>query len=258
LVLRTAGTNCDLETEAAFELAGAAAERVHILRLREAPERLREADILALPGGFSYGDDLGAGRILGTELTRFLLDEVRALVERGGLVIGICNGFQVLVRAGLLPGGVGEAGTTPAQTATLALNRQGCFECRWIHVRVDSGRSPWLTEGAQLALPIAHAEGRFVAPEAELDRLEAAGQLVLRYTRADGSAPEAFPDNPNGSQRHVAGACDPTGRILGLMPHPERYTAFHHHPAWTRREEAERFREGEGLSIFRNAVAHLS
>jgi phosphoribosylformylglycinamidine synthase len=232
LVLRTAGTNCDLETEAAFELAGAAAERVHILRLREAPERLREADILALPGGFSYGDDLGAGRILGTELTRFLLDEVRALVERGGLVIGICNGFQVLVRAGLL--------------------------CRWIHVRVDSGRSPWLAEGAQLALPVAHAEGRFVAPEAELDRLDAAGQLVLRYTRADGSAPEAFPDNPNGSQRHVAGACDPTGRILGLMPHPERYTAFHHHPAWTRREEAERFREGEGLSIFRNAVAHLS
>jgi phosphoribosylformylglycinamidine synthase len=245
LVLRTAGTNCDEETAYAFERAGARAERLHVNRLREDPRALDRFQVLALPGGFSYGDDLGAGKVLANELRSHLAEPLARFLERGGLVIGICNGFQVLVKAGLLPGG--------AARATLAANRSGRFEARWVWLEATSDRTPFLRKGDRLHLPCAHGEGRFVAGgEAALGALEAAGQVVLRYVDRDGR-PGPYPVNPNGSEADIAGVCDPTGRIFGLMPHPERHVEFHHHPRWTR-EGRGPGDEGDGLGVFRNAV----
>jgi phosphoribosylformylglycinamidine synthase len=228
---------------------------------------------LVIPGGFSYGDDLGAGRILATQLSTHLYPAIARLLARGGLVLGICNGFQALVKAGLLPSGPSGAGlggeaagapgpavappaAPPAQRVTLAHNRSGHFEARWVHVEATTARSPWLDPGERLELPVAHGEGRLAADEATLDLLEQRGLVALRYARPEGGpAGGRFPWNPNGSARDIAGLCDPTGRILGLMPHPERNVAFHHHPAWTRGGEAAR-QAGAGLRLFERAVRH--
>jgi phosphoribosylformylglycinamidine synthase I len=250
LVLRAAGTNCDLETVHAFERAGAAVERLHINRLRERPAELERFQVLAIPGGFTYGDDLGAGRVLANELRFHLAEPLARFVEGGKLVIGICNGFQVLVKAGMLPGG---------GPATLTNNDSGKFEARWIHVEATTERTPWLKKGDRMHIPTAHGEGKFVsgAPEVRA-RMAAQGQVALKYVRSDGSAPGgAYPENPSGSEDDIAGVCDATGRILGLMPHPERHIEFHHHPRWTR-EGLGPQHEGEGLRVFRNAVEHLS
>jgi len=261
VVLRAAGSNCDLETAAALERAGAATERLHVNRLLEAEDPLGGVDLLAIPGGFTYGDDLGAGRILGLKLERRLKGDVEALVARGGLAIGICNGFQVLVRAGLLPGVDGVR-------ATLARNASGRFEARWSRLEVTTDRSPWLRRGDVLDLPVAHAEGRLVLEDpAHLDRLAGAGQVALRYVEpADGApgvagtagtTPAAYPANPNGSLGDAAGLCDPTGRILGLMPHPERNTEAWHRPGWTRGRGEGASGPGVGMRLFSAAVAHL-
>lgn len=240
LVLRAAGTNCDLETVHAFERAGAEVERLHVNRLRERPQELERFRVLAIPGGFTYGDDLGAGRVLANELRCHLAEPLARFVEGGGLVIGICNGFQVLVKAGLLPGAGGAA--------TLAQNDSGRFECRWIHLESTTDRTPFLRKGDRLHLPTAHGEGKYIGPT---------GEVALRYVRADGAAAGGeYPANPSGSAGDVAGVCDPTGRIFGLMPHPERHIEFHHHPRWTR-EGIGPDREGDGLRVFRNAVEHL-
>jgi phosphoribosylformylglycinamidine synthase len=246
LLLRTAGTNCDEETQYAFEKAGARVERVHVNRLRESAAPLEAAQILVLPGGFSYGDDLGAGKVLANELRHFLAEPLARFLARGGLVLGICNGFQTLVKAGLLPGG--------APRATLAANTSGHFESRWVHLEAVSGKTPFLRAGDRLLLPCAHGEGRFLPDRPEtLAALAAAGQVVLRYVDEHGR-PGPYPVNPNGSAGDVAGICDPSGRILGLMPHPERHVEFHHHPRWTR-EGRRPGDEGDGMRVFRNAVA---
>jgi phosphoribosylformylglycinamidine synthase len=251
LVLRAVGTNCDRETVHALAMAGAHADHLHINRLRDAPARLCDYQLLALPGGFSYGDDLGAGRVHAIELRHFLADAIRGLLDRGGLILGICNGFQVLVQSGLLPGR-----TDGDQTVTLAGNAHGRFESRWVSLEVTTERSPWLNAGDRLELPIAHGEGRFVARDPEtLEALGERGQLALRYVAPDGGPAGGFPANPNGSALDIAGICDPTGRILGLMPHPERNVLFHHHPCWTRRDPS--VQEPCGLRLFRNAVRHL-
>lgn len=259
LVLRAAGSNCDRETAAALEMAGASAERVHVNRLLEVedPSRaLQGVDLLAIPGGFTYGDDLGAGRILGGLLGRNLRDAIEGLVERGGLVIGICNGFQVLVRAGLLPGG--------GVVATLAPNRSGRFEARWTRLRVETDGSPWLTKGEVLDLPVAHAEGRLaLAPGQALPP----GQIALRYLEPSdgapgvegsaGTSPASYPANPAGSTDDIAGLVDPTGRILGLMPHPERNVSPWHRPGWTRGQGGGASGPAVGLRMFEAAVSHL-
>lgn len=261
LVLRAAGSNCDLETAYAFELAGAEAHRVHINRLLETRgDPLEGIDLLAVPGGFTYGDDLGAGRILGLRLERHLRDAVRRLVDRGGLVIGICNGFQALVRAGLLPG----AGVQ----ATLAGNASGRFEARWVRLRVETDRSPWLRKGDVWDVPTAHGEGRLVlADPGALDALETRGQVALRYVEpldgapgvegTAGGSPARYPANPSGSTGDVAGLIDETGRILGLMPHPERNTELWHRPGWTRRRGQGASGPNVGRRCFEDAVAHL-
>jgi len=249
-VLRVAGTNCDFETMWAFEKAGAHAERVHVNRLAENRELLSAYEILAIPGGFSYGDDIAAGKVQAVELMHRLGDEVRRFVVADRLVIGICNGFQVLVKTGLLPGG-----RSKKQTVTLAANDSNRFEDRWVCLRVETSRSIFISPGQTITLPVAHGEGKFIPGSAKvLQGLRDEGQVVFRYVSRDGSAP-AYPDNPNGSVDDIAGISDETGRILGMMPHPERHVEGWHHPRWTR----EGLREhGDGFQVFQNAVHYFT
>ncbi len=252
LVLTGFGINCDNETAHALSVAGAKAERVHLNDVREAPENLERYAILAVPGGFSFGDDVASGRILANRLRYALGEHLRKFVDDGKLVIGICNGFQVLVKMGMLPmlnGGF-------KQEVTLTHNDSGRFEDRWVSLKRDPNtKCVWLKDIARLELPIRHGEGKFVTRDASvLDTLKAGGHVALRYCRHDGEpAHGEFPDNPNGSQDDIAGICDATGRIFGLMPHPEAYIDRHHHPRWYRENLPE---EGAGLQVFRNAVAY--
>jgi phosphoribosylformylglycinamidine synthase subunit PurQ / glutaminase len=238
LVLRAPGTNCDEETAAAWRIAGAHVETRRLGEILERPQTLDAYQILTFPGGFSYGDDLGAGRIFATRLGTILGDALRRFRDRGGLLLGICNGFQILVKAGLLPG--------PASVASLTHNASGRFESRWVRLLPTAGISPFLTDAEPIELPVAHGEGQYVAADAS------AASVILRYADAHDRPTEDYPSNPNGSPGGVAGLCDPTGRIFGLMPHPERHVDPLHHPRWTRLGPKP---EGDGLRIFRNAVA---
>ncbi len=256
LILRAPGTNCDVETAFAFEQAGATTERLHVNRLLENKAELERFQILCVPGGFSYGDDVGAGRILGNQLLHHLVDRLVEFREADKLILGICNGFQVLLRCGILLEAEGPA--EPA--ATLTWNDSGRFEDRWVRLKTVGTSSVFLGGIDWLELPIAHAEGKFVTAGAEVfEQLDSLGQLVLRYARLDGSgnpAEEAvpYPDNPNGSMGNVAGVCDRTGRVLGLMPHPERHLDPVQHPRWTRRDEGA---TGGGAALFANAVRYF-
>lgn len=246
IILRTAGTNCDEETAYAWKLAGADPRRVHVGELIDHPTLLDEYAILTIPGGFSYGDDISAGKILATQLIHHLAEAVRKFVSAGKLVLGICNGFQVLVKAGLLPGGdiAGE------QVVTLTQNDSAKFEDRWVHLRTSLQPNAFLPAETILAMPIAHAEGKLVAKnEAAKDRLVADGHIAVAYCDAEGK-PGAYPVNPNGSDADIAGLVDSTGRILGLMPHPERHVHRTQHPSWTRRGDA----EADGRVLFESAV----
>src|SRR4051794_27963510 len=214
LILRSPGANCDAEAVFACEQAGARAERLHVNALRENPDRLRKFQILVVPGGFSYGDDVGAGKVLALQLQHFLADALREFRDAEKLILGVCNGFQTLLKAGLiLP--PDEEGPL----ATLAHNVSGKFEDRWVHLQASPGRCVFLKGYSSLYLPVAHGEGNFVVREPwHLKGLEQAGQIVLSYVSATGGTPE-YPANPNGSTGHVAGVCDASGRVLGLMPH---------------------------------------
>jgi phosphoribosylformylglycinamidine synthase len=246
LILRTAGTNCDLESAHAFALAGASPDLVHINRLMRDPALLDGAHICMIPGGFTYGDDLGAGKVLANEIRIRLLDRFRDFIRRGRLLLGVCNGFQVLVKAGLLPDPFDE---TPG--ATLGWNDSNRFEARWVYLRVCSDRSAFIRGDRVIRLPVAHGEGKFIPrDEATLESMRARGQIVLRYCDAAGR-PTGYPGNPNGAIDHIAGLCDPSGHVLGLMPHPERYIVPTQHPAWTRCEAPP---EPDGLRFFTSAV----
>ncbi|MBN1256855.1 MAG: phosphoribosylformylglycinamidine synthase I [Planctomycetes bacterium] len=250
LVLRTAGTNCDEETRYAFEACGAEAELVHVNNLVKGEHHLSAYQILALPGGFTYGDDVASGKVFAVELVKALGQELQEFVDKGGLVIGICNGFQVLVKTGLLP----DAQLTGAEERKLTLthNDSHKFEDRWVWLEADQNTRCIFAEGGErIPVPVAHAEGKLVARSPEvLAELESGGQVVYRYINEDGSEP-CYPADPNGSIGHIAGICDPTGRIFGLMPHPERNFFPYHHPQWTRQGMK---KEGEGVRIFRRAV----
>src|SRR5262249_15627633 len=245
LILRAPGANCDAETQFAFERAGASADRVHINRLREQPRLLQRYQVLVIPGGFTYGDDVAAGQILATQLSHSLADAVRRFRDGEKLILGICNGFQALLKAGLiLP--PDEEGPL----ATLTANASGRFEDRWIYLQANPSRCPFLKDYDRLYLPVAHGEGNLVCREPWILRgLEQTGQVVLRFVDAKGNS-GPYPVNPNGSQGDVAGLCDASGRVLGLMPHPERHILPTQHPRWTRLGPAP---EGDGLRLFRNA-----
>jgi phosphoribosylformylglycinamidine synthase len=246
LILRAPGANCDGETQFAFEKAGAVAERVHINRLREQPGQLHGYQILVVPGGFTYGDDVAAGKILAVQLAHFLGDALRKFRDAEKLILGICNGFQVLLKAGLI-----VPPDEDGPLATLTYNAHGKFEDRWIYLKATGDKCPFLRGYDQMHVPIAHGEGNLICREPWiLKGLEQSGQVTLRYVDADGK-PGPFPANPNGSQGDVAGLCDASGHVLGLMPHPERHVLPTQHPRWTREGLAE---EGDGLRLFRNAV----
>ena len=251
LVLRAPGTNCDLESAHAFKLAGGKAELVHINQLLENPALPSQYQILCLPGGFSYGDDISAGRILGNQIRHHLQDALVEFKSAGKLILGICNGFQILIRSGIL-----LADDDQGEPATLTWNASGKFEDRWVNLGVDGHKSIFLNGIESMYLPVAHAEGKFVTRSAALlDHLKAAGQLALRYKslhESNGHVP--YPDNPNGSQADVAGVCDETGRVFGLMPHPERFVDPTQHPRWTREGLQE---HGDGLLMFQNAVRYF-
>ena len=252
LVLRAPGTNCDAETSFAFETAGATVDLVHINRLLESPKQIDAYQIICFQGGFSYGDDVAAGQILGSQLQHHLVDELKTFKDSDRLMLGICNGFQVMMKAGLLLDR-DDDGTL----GTLTWNESKKYEDRWVHLSANNSKCVFLNDIESIYLPVAHAEGRFVCRSSDdLDSLDQANQLALRYTSADGSEDVPYPENPNGSMGHVAGVCDSTGRAFGLMPHPERFISPVQHPFWTRMPELPEV--GQGQKIFDNAVAYFA
>jgi len=256
LVLTGLGLNCEAETEAAFRLAGAAPRRVHLLDLLEGPgaPRLTDYSIVAFIGGFAFGDHLGAGFVFANKIRWRLYDPLVELIERGGLALGICNGFQTMVRLGMLPGLDGDYRTPKA---TLAPNDRLGYRDAWVRLGFDQGSPCVWTRGlSTLELPSRHGEGKFLAASPDvLERIESNRQVAARYVGPDGRPTEEWPHNPNGSPHGVAGICDPSGSLFGLMPHPDAYLYGFHHPNWTRRARAGTLpAEGDGLAIFRNGV----
>ena len=264
LVLYGYGLNCDWETQFALHKAGAEAVRVHTSDLLANPAMLWDYHLLAVPGGFSWGDEHGAGVILALRLKMALGQALQEFVQAGRLVIAICNGFQVLVNLGLLPNLPGREGE---RLVALIPNDCGNFRDAWVHLKVNPNSPCVFTRGLDsLELPVRHGEGKFYADADILSTLQSLGQIVLQYALPTGAlAGGRFPDNPNGSALDIAGICDATGLVLGLMPHPEAHIAPFQHPAWTADKETYR-RQGlpypeedrAGLTIFKNAVNYLA
>ncbi len=271
IVLRAAGINCDMESEYALELAGAEAQRVHINRVIEDKNSLDQYQILVVPGGFSYGDDVAAGKILANQIVHHLYELIQRFIEAGKLVLGICNGFQVLVKAGILPGdgdhgwqpqaklGDGlsgrqqSTGRLPAEV-TITYNDSGKYEDRWVYLSPQTDRCIFIEQGRQIYLPVAHGEGKVVTKdEPALQKLRAEGYIAFKYVDENGKE-GGYPVNPNGSVDSIAGLTDTTGRVLGLMPHPERHVRPTQHPRWTRLPDKI---DGDGMTIFSNAVKYI-
>ncbi|MGH9858296.1 MAG: phosphoribosylformylglycinamidine synthase I [Acidobacteriota bacterium] len=251
-ILKTDGINCDEEMMHAFEVAGADVELVHVNQLRSGERKLQDFQIMAIPGGFSYGDDVASGKVLGSELVSYLSEQLQEFVHANKPILGICNGFQVLVQMGLLPGGgLGK------QTATLAQNEVGRFECRWVNLKAERSICKFIQPEDFTELPIpmqtAHGEGRFFADQNTITELKNNDQVVFRYTTLRLNAPKGYPENPNGALDDIAGICDPSGLVLGMMPHPERSVeAFHPH-----RVRTEQARTAAN-TLFKNIVTYAS
>ncbi|MSR75088.1 MAG: phosphoribosylformylglycinamidine synthase I [Planctomycetes bacterium] len=252
LILRAAGTNCDAETAHAFATHGATTQVVHVNKLLATPTLLEKVGLVAIPGGFSYGDDIAAGKIFAAEISNTLGDHFRKFIARGGLLLGICNGFQVLVKTGLLTVPDEQGAASPI---TLHWNDTHRYEARWVYVSVDARLCVMAPKDrVQMQLPVAHGEGKLIGGDARMaKRAVDTHQAVFRYVNQDGTEP-SWPANPNGSEGNIAGLCDATGQVLGLMPHPERAMFPWHHPSWTREPER---REGDGACFFRAAVAAM-
>ena len=251
LILRTAGTNCDYETRYAFEKAGAKVDAVHINILLANKKLLEDYQILALPGGFTYGDDVSAGKILANQIKYNLEEDIKTFINENKLILGICNGFQVLVKAGLLPSINGYN-----QEVTLTFNDSNKFEDRWVYLKICSSKSFFINDEniSTIYLPIAHGEGKFIAKdESILNKITMNHQIVFKYVNEQGEE-AGYPWNPGGSIQNIAGICDSTGQILGMMPHPERHVEPTQHPRWTRNGLKE---FGDGFLIFRNAVSYV-
>jgi phosphoribosylformylglycinamidine synthase len=248
LVLRAAGTNCDVETAYAFTVAGGEASRVYIDALKNTD--ISEYQIIAVPGGFTYGDDIAAGKILANEIKYMLQDTFTDFIQKDKLIIGICNGFQVLVKAGILPA---FDRYFEQQTVSLVANDSERFEDRWVHLRVNSDRSVFTKNSKPIiTLPVAHAEGKFVVKDENVEK-KIEEHIVFQYVDKEGNE-AGYPCNPNGSFMNIAGIADPSGRVLGLMPHPERHISHLQHPMHTRDTVGE---PGDGFYIFKNAVDYF-
>ena len=255
-IVRTAGTNCDKETAFAFSQVGSQAVLVHVNDLVKGKDSLENYQILAFSGGFSYGDDIASGKIFANELKCKLAVALKSFISNGKLIIGICNGFQILVKSGLLPGN-----SELKQESSLIINDSGKFEDRWVYLK-RGGKCIWTKNIPEVIyLPVAHGEGKFIVQNKKvLDKLKRNGQIVFQYCHSKGKF-SGYPDNPNGALDNIAGITDETGRILGLMPHPERHITVSQHPRWsalTNRKQGLSFREaGDGLQIFRNGVEYV-
>jgi len=291
IVLRAAGINCDMETEYALELAGAKAQRVHINKIIKDKKLLGQYQIIVFPGGFSYGDDVAAGKILANQVIHHLAEPVQRFIDDGKLVLGICNGFQVLVKAGILPSDDKELATvlrtpygedtesfkseirstksetnsndqnskyktnyelrTANQFVTITYNDSGKFEDRWVYLAPQTKKCIFIEPGRQIYLPVAHGEGKVVTKDkATLEKLKSKGHIAFKYVDKDGKEGN-YPINPNGSVDSIAGLTDATGRVMGLMPHPERHVRPTQHPHWSRLKNKQ---DGDGMTIFANAV----
>jgi len=249
-VLKTDGSNCDVEMMYALEVSGGNPEIVHINQLRSGEKHLSSFGGLALPGGFSYGDDVASGKVLAVEMTSFLADQLLEFNEAEKPTIGVCNGFQILTKTGLLP-----KQNIGSQTVTLTDNESGRFECRWIELEIGKSVCKFIQaenfKSNTIPMQIAHGEGKFIASEYDIKKLKDNKQIVLSYANLDHSVPVEYPNNPNGSIDNIAGICDQSGLILGLMPHPERsFSSFHPHRKRTELAvDAAKF-------IFQNLVAY--
>lgn len=263
IVITGNGTNCEMEAAHACRLGGFDETRIaHISEILSGEVRLDEFHFLNLTGGFLDGDDLGSAKaqanrlkyakIVGSE--EFLLDQLLRFIADGKLILGVCNGFQLMVKMGLLPG---FGGNHLEQSATLTFNDCGRFQDRWVYLKVSSESASIFTKGVEggIYLPIRHGEGKFVAAPEVISRMEQQNLTVFKYSDSEYKAPSMeFPLNPNGSMSAIAGICNETGRIMGLMPHPEAFLHYTNHPRWTREELPE---EGDGLILFKNAVRHI-
>lgn len=253
LVLLAAGINRDGDAQDAFTTAGAEAERVHINDIIDGRKRLKDYQILMLPGGFSFGDDIASGKVLANKLKYKLKEDLLQFIDDGKLVFGVCNGFQVMVKLGILPG---FDGNYMRQDVTLTHNDSGKFEDRWVHLKVNPNSNCVFTKGIETLVqaPICHGEGKFIPrDDAAFKRLQDNNQIVVQYVDENGNF-GPYPINPNGSIAHIAGICDETGRVFGMMPHPENYILRTQHPRWTRENLPD---EGDGLALFRNAVEYV-
>ncbi len=285
IVLRAAGINCDMETRYALELAGAEVQSVHINRIIEDKAALEKFQIMVFPGGFSYGDDVAAGKILANQIIHHLSEPLQKFIDDGKLVLGICNGFQVLVKAGILPGdskGLATEATENTekrqlskisnQSVTITCNDSGKFEDRWIYLAPQTKKCVFIEPGRQIYLPIAHGEGKIVTKDtASMEKLKADEHVAFKYVNENGEE-GGYPVNPNGSVDSIAGLTDTTGRVLGLMPHPERHVRLTQHPHWSRHEllrtcgrasaphggaMGHEPRTADGRTIFDNAVKYI-
>lgn len=256
LIFSGYGLNTEDETKTAFEMAGGAADIIHINDIIARPVILKRAQILVFPGGFSYGDDTGSGKAYGNRVRQHLGKHIEKFLAHDTLLAGICNGFQIMTNAGILPGAL-LPNDPPAG------GRGGRYICRWVDLHVRN-ESPWLRGIEKLPVPIAHGEGKFYAPDETLDALEKEGAIALTYTEGEISNHFGLAANPNGALRNIAGITAKNGRVLGLMPHPERAVRFTNLPHWTYlRENYLRKgrpvpKEGPGLAIFRNAIEYFS
>jgi phosphoribosylformylglycinamidine synthase len=250
------GLNCEDETTYAFKMVGAKVDRIFLKDLSDKPEILEGYDVLALIGGFSFGDHIAAGKVLANIYKFKLSEEVQRFINAGKLIFAECNGFQTLVKAGILPGFNGDYKT---QRVTLTYNDSGVFEDRWVRLKVNPKSNCVFTKGIdQIYLPVRHGEGKFVVTEdSDLQRLRDGNQIVLQYVDEKGLPTMNYPQNPNGSIEAIAGICDPTGRVFGKMPHTTAYLSPYNHPHWTREKtDGTLPKEGEGVQVFRNAIEY--
>lgn len=253
-ILQSDGVNCDNELFYAFKKFGGSPQFIHVNELRSKRKGLKDFDVLALPGGFSYGDDIVSGKIWAIELISFLKNEIENFRKTGGLIIGICNGFQVLVRTGLLPfGNLGEL------EATLLNNEGGHFECRWIDLKTEKSKCVFLKENLNIGhFAINHGEGKFFASPEVIKKIEDENLVVFRYVDSSGNQTQKYPENPNGALNAIAGITDPTGTILGLMPHPEKFIDNTQYPNWRRPDFVKTHSgDGHGAFIFKDMIDYV-
>lgn len=249
-ILRSDGTNCDEDLFYAFQKAGGKPELVHINEFRDKTRKLREFQIIALPGGFSYGDDLASGKVLAVELMSFFKNDLRKFVDKKGYVLGVCNGFQTLVRTGLLP-----FVSLGNMQVTLTNNDSGHFECRWVKIKAEESKASYFNDlDFVMDVSVNHGEGKFFTDKTTLSLLEKEKLIVFRYVDTNGNVTMTYPDNPNGALHAIAGITDKTGRVFGLMPHPEKFVDITQHPNWRR----EHFTKAHGLPIFEKIIQFVA